>query len=197
MTGRARLLMAVAAVLLSAVAVLPLWKVRLVAPQYPEGLGLLIHINTVSGIKPHDLQSINGLNHYIGMKPINPDAIPELRWMPWIVAGLVATGLLVALTRSRRALATWIGAFVLLGGLGLWDFWRWEYDYGHHLDMEHAILIVPGMSYQPPLIGSKQLLNFTAASWPAPGAWIMGISLLLAITAYVISRPRRNDAVRS
>ena len=40
---------------------------------------MLIRINTVTGIKPNDLANINGLNHYIGMKAIEPDAIPELR----------------------------------------------------------------------------------------------------------------------
>ena len=55
---------------------------------------------------------------------------------------------------------------------GLVDFWHWEYDYGHRLDFEHAIIKIPGMSYQPPLIGVKQLLNFTAVSWPDVGGWL-------------------------
>ena len=50
---------------------------------------------------------------------------------------------------------------------GLIDFWKWEYDYGHDLDTVNAIIKIPGMSYQPPVIGSRQLLNFTATSWPA------------------------------
>src|SRR5919201_7038853 len=73
-----------------------LWRIQLEAPQYPEGIGLSIWINTIAGQKPNDLNSINGLNHYIGMKPIVPDAIPELRWMPVIVTGLAAAGLLAA-----------------------------------------------------------------------------------------------------
>ena len=109
---------------------------RLVAPQYPEGLGLRIHANTVAGIKPNDLQSINGLNHYIGMKAIEPDAIPELRWMPWIVVGLAVVGVDCGRRGSRRdadRLAR--RRLLLLGAVGLWDFHRWEYDYGHNLDM--------------------------------------------------------------
>ncbi|MGZ8470316.1 MAG: hypothetical protein ACXWZ7_12980, partial [Gemmatirosa sp.] len=92
-----RLLTALAAVLLLGTFVFPLWRIELEAPQYPEGIGMLIRINTVDGIKPNDLQNINGLNHYIGMKAIEPDAIPELRFMPWIVAALSATGLAAAL----------------------------------------------------------------------------------------------------
>ena len=170
MTRLSRLLLAVASVLLLGVFVLPLWRIELVAPQYPEGLGMLIRVNTVSGIKPNDLANINGLNHYIGMKPIEPAAIPELRMMPWIVAGLAAFGLLGAALGARRLLYGWLGGFVTLAVVGLIDFWRWEYDYGHNIDFEHAIIKVPGMTYQPPLIGTKQLLNFTASSWPALGA---------------------------
>ena len=51
------------------------------------------------------------------------------------------------------------------------DFWRWEYNYGHNLD-SHAAIVVPGMSYQPPLLGYKQLLNFAAFSIPNIGGWI-------------------------
>ena len=36
---------------------------------------LRIWAHTVSGAGPNDLQNINGLNHYIGMKTIEPDAL--------------------------------------------------------------------------------------------------------------------------
>jgi nitrous oxidase accessory protein len=183
-------LVAVASVLLLGVFVLPLWRIELVAPQYPEGLGMLIRVNAVTGIKPNELQNINGLNHYIGMKAIEPDAIPELRLMPWIVAGLVVFGLTAAAVGRRRLVAVWLGAFVVLAVVGLVDFWRWEYDYGHNIDFEHAIIKVPGMTYQPPLIGTKQLLNFTAASWPAGGAVCLGAAFLLGVAAFV-GRPRK------
>jgi hypothetical protein len=194
MSPRARLLLAVAALLGLAALVLPLWEVRLGAPQYPEGLGLRIYAHTVAGIKEHDLDNINGLNHYIGMKAIAPDAIPELRFMPWLIGALVLAGLGVAATGSRRGLLAWLVAFALLGAVGLWDFWRWEYDYGHNLDMENAIIIVPGMTYQPPLIGSKQLLNFTATAWPGFGAMALGVSFLLAAAVWFVTRPRAEAA---
>lgn len=191
MNRRARLLMVIAAILPAAAALWPLWEVRLLAPQYPEGLGMRIFAHTVTGLKPNDLNSINGLNHYIGMMPIQPDAIPELRYMPWILVALGATALLVAVLESRRLLGVWLVAFMLLGAVGLWDFWRWEYDYGHNLDIENAIIIIPGMSYQPPLIGSKQLLNFTATAWPGGAAIALGLAFGLAVVAWWISRTRR------
>ncbi len=194
MTPRMRLLLGLTMVVGLAALVLPLWEVRLGAPQYPEGLGLQIFAHTVAGIKEHDLQNINGLNHYIGMQEIRPDAIPELKFMPWIIVGLLVAGAAVAWRGSRRALLIWLVVFALLGAVGLWDFWRWEYDYGHNLDMDKAIIIVPGMTYQPPLIGSKQLLNFTATAWPGFGALALGVPFLAGVVVLLRSRRRGGEA---
>lgn len=192
MTRISRLLVGTAALLLLAVYAFPLWHVRLIAPQYPEGLGMYIHVNTVRGATETDLENINNLNHYIGMHRIEPDAIPELRYMPWIVGALVVGGALVALAGKRKPLYLWFGAFFALGVVGLADFWRWEYDYGHNLDDATAIIKIPGMSYQPPLIGSKQLLNFTASSWPATAGIAIGVSFLLGAGAlWLTLRARR------
>ena len=187
MTRLSRLLVGAAALLLVLLYVLPLWHVRLVAPQYPEGLGMHIHIGAVRGSTETDLTNINNLNHYIGMKRIEGDAIPELAFMPWLVGALAAGALLVALVGRRRPLYAWLGAFAALGVAGLADFWRWEYDYGHNLDLAEAIIKIPGMSYQPPLIGSKQLLNFTATSWPASGGIAAGIAFALGVAAVVLT----------
>ena len=170
-----------------------LWRIQLEAPQYPEGIGLSISINTITGQKPNDLNSINGLNHYIGMKAIVPDAIPELRWMPTIVICLGAIGLLAALFKRRWALYAWTALFALIAATGLFDFWYWGYDYGHNLDPTAAIK-VPGMSYQPPLIGSRQLLNFTAHSWPGLGGWAIAFGLMLAVFLSLREWRRRHDA---
>ena len=62
MTMLSRLLVGTAALLLLSLFLLPLWQVRLVAPQYPEGLGMHIHINTVVGATETDLDNINNLN---------------------------------------------------------------------------------------------------------------------------------------
>jgi hypothetical protein len=181
-----------AALLLLSVYAFPLWHVRLVAPQYPEGLGMYIHVNTVRGAMETDLENINNLNHYIGMHRIEPDAIPELRFMPWIVGALIVGGVLVALAGKRKPLYAWFGAFFTLAVVGLADFWRWEYDYGHNLDDATAIIKIPGMSYQPPLIGSKQLLNFVASSWPAAGGIGVGVAFLLgACAVWLTLRSRR------
>ncbi len=197
MTKTARLLVAAAGLLMTLGYVLPLWRVNLIAPQYPEGLGILIKVNTVVGVKEQDLNSINGLNHYIGMKHIEPDAIPELKYMPAVLGGLIVTALLVAAIGRRRVLFVWSVAFVGVLLAGLADYWKWGYDYGHNLDMTAAIIKIPGMTYQPPLIGSKQLLNFRATSWPAPGGWALVVATGLVAYAVWLSRRPTTPAVAS
>lgn len=174
-----RIGMAVAALLLAALYVLPIWSIELEAPQYPEGIGLDIYINTIQGKQPQDLQNINGLNHYIGMKPIQPDSIPELKFMPPIIGFLMISGLVVALWGNRKWVLIWLLLFIVLAIVGLVDFYLWEYDYGHNLNPNAAIK-VPGMTYQPPLIGSKKLLNFNAISLPHTGFFFALASMALA-----------------
>jgi copper chaperone NosL len=73
------------------------------------------------------------------------------------------------------------------------DFWRWEYNYGHNLDPSAAI-IVPGMAYQPPLIGFKQLLNFGAYSIPDIGGWLFIVSgLLMAAAVFLEFRKNKKS----
>jgi copper chaperone NosL len=195
MTRTSRLVVALASLLLLAVYVTPLWRIELVAPQYPEGLGLRIWVNQITGLKPNDLNSINGLNHYIGMRAIEPAAIPELQFMPQLLAAAVAAGLMVALVGRRWVLYAWAGLFSLGAAVGLGDFWKWGYEYGHQLD-PHAAIKVPGMSYQPPLLGSKQLLNFHATSWPDIGGWIAILALVFVLGAAMLEW-RRARAIRA
>lgn len=193
LTNRTRALVALAALLLVPAFFQPLWTINLEAPQYPEGIGMDIMVNTIRGQGEYDLQNINGLNHYIGMKAIHPESIRELKIMPWLLGGLAAFGLVVAAVGRRRLLQVWVIAFVLLALAGLVDFYLWGYDYGHNLNPDAAIK-VPGMAYQPPLIGSKQLLNFRAHSWPGLGGILMIVSLLTGAAALWLDRRGRKRA---
>jgi len=130
------------------------------------------------------------------MKAIVPESIPELRFMPAILGGLVVAGLAAAAAGRRWLLFAWTGLFTIVALAGLADFWRWGYDYGHDLDPTAAIK-VPGMSYQPPLLGTKQLLNFQATSWPAVGGWALVMALAIAVVLCLIEwrRARRGALV--
>lgn len=186
--------MAATAVLLLGVFVAPLWVIHLQAPQYPQGLGIHIWINHIDGAAPHDLQNINGLNHYIGMKAIEPGEIPELRFMQYFAIGLAVLAGTVAFLRRRWALLAWVMLAVALSGVGLYDFYRWEYDYGHNLNPNAAIKI-EGMSYQPPMFGTKQLLNFHTTAWPGLGGFMamagVGLAVLAAAYEFLFRNRRR------
>jgi copper chaperone NosL len=159
----------------------PIWRIELDAPQYPEGLALTIHANKLGG----EVDIINGLNHYIGMKTLHANEFIEFTVLPYIISFYALACLLVVFINKKKALYFLFGAFVLFGIVAMIDFWRWEYDYGHNLD-PNAAIIVPGMAYQPPLIGFKQLLNFGAYSIPDIGGWLFIVSGLLMAAAVIL-----------
>jgi len=193
MNTKSRIMVAVAALMLILTFFFPLWTIDLNAPQYPEGLGIRIWLDQISGMKPNDLQSINGLNHYIGMKVIDPESIPELKIMPYIIVLMIVFGLLNAYMKNRKLIYIWLILFIVLGVIGMYDFYMWEYDYGHQLNPD-APIKVPGMTYQPPLIGSKQLLNISAVSLPSTAAIVIFISIFLNIAAlYVDTKGKKHE----
>ena len=179
LTSSSRFLLLIAAVGLIIVLFTPIWRIDLDAPQYPEGLTLKIHANGLRG----NVDIINGLNHYIGMKTLHTEDFVEFKVLPYAIVFFVVLFALSALLNRRWLLYTSFVLFVLFGILAMYDFWQWEYDYGHNLDPNAAIK-VPGMAYQPPLLGFKQLLNFGAYSIPDTGGWLFigaGVLLLVAV----------------
>jgi copper chaperone NosL len=77
-------------------------------------------------------------------------------------------------------LLAWVIVAVALSGIGMYDFYQWEYRYGHELDPSAAIK-VPGMSYQPPMFGSKQMLNFHTTAWPGIAGWMAMVAVGLGV----------------
>ncbi len=175
-----RILVAVASLLMVSAYFVPLWQILMWAPQYPEGLEMDIWINTISG----DVKIISALNHYIGMKHIEVEMFPEFQYMIYIVGFLIGFGLLAALINKRFMLWSFTLLLVGTGIAALVDFYLWGYDYGHNLDPTAAINI-PGMTYQPPLIGTKILLNFTAFSGPDIGGWLFVVAAVMIIGTLV------------
>jgi len=185
--------MLAAAVALPMMFVFPIWKITLEAPQYPKGLGMYIWVNKITGSEPNTLQNINIMNHYIGMKPIEPESIPELRYMPYIILALTGLALLFVLLNKWQLNLFWFILICAAAALALYDFYLWEYDYGHNLDSSAAIKI-EGMAYQPPLIGKKKILNFLAISLPRMGSLFLALSILLSGMAFYFGIKSRRTA---
>jgi copper chaperone NosL len=160
-----------------AVLFFPIWKIELTAPQYPEGLVLKIWADRLDG----NVDVINGLNHYIGMRHLHTEDFLEFIVLPWIIKIFAGLGLVILLFNRKKFFTAWFFLFVIICIISMIDFYRWEYDYGHELNPD-APIKVPGMAYQPPLIGYKKLLNFGAYSIPDYGGWlfvVVGVTLLV------------------
>lgn len=171
-----KILILIAALLIIPSYFTPLWQISLWAPQYPEGLNMKIWIDHLSG----NVDQINGVNHYIGMNHIGDEMFPEFTYLIYVIGVLIALGIGAALIGKRWSLYSFFSLISLFGLAVLGDMYRWGYQYGHTLDPKAAIK-VEGMSYQPPLIGYKELLNFLAYSGPDTGSWILigGVGLLM------------------
>jgi len=178
--GISRVITTASALILIVGYFVPLWQILMWAPQYPEWLTMKIWINNITG----DVRIINALNHYIGMKLIELDMFPEFNYMVYLLGGLIVFGLTAAAIGKRFMLWSYFSLLIVTATAALVDFYLWGYDYGHDLNPEAAIQI-SGMSYQPPLIGTKQLLNFTAYSGPDIGGWIFVGSGLMVLGVVV------------
>ena len=185
-----RIIMIVGVLLLLGLFKFPLWNITLEAPQYPVPLGLDIHITKFEGANDeHDIKNINLMNHYVGMKYI-PETIPEFKIFQIVIGVMIILGVLIGFKMSYKWFLYWFILMSLLGIAGMYDFYLWEYDYGHDLDPK-AIMTFKNpdgsvMGFQPPLWGSKLILNFTAHSYPRLGAWMMFAGMGLTFLSYFL-----------
>ncbi len=173
--------------LLLALFVLPMWNITLEAPQYPQPLGMDIWINKITDHNPNDIKNINLMNHYVGMKEI-PEHMTEFDIFPPVIIAMTILGLLLGFKANYKWYLVWFLLMSVLGAAGMYDFYLWEYDYGHDLNPKAAIKFVDEdgspMAYQPPLLGTKTILNFTAHSYPLMGAYLMFLGMFSTLAAF-------------
>lgn len=174
----ARILFLSGVILLSGLYIFPVWKISLVVPQYPKEIFIRIWISKLENGSKKAMEIMNVLNHNIGMKNINPDAIPELKYFPWILGGLLLTGMIVPFMKNRSYRLIYLVLTLSLFMLAIYDFYLWEYNFGHDLAPDAPIQIDEG-SFQPPLIGQKNIANFIVRSIPMIGTAFPVISLIV------------------
>ena len=176
-----KVMLVVVGLLFTASLFLPLWRIELDAPQYPEGLVLQLHANKIAG----DVDIINGLNHYIGMATLHTENFFEFTVLPYFFGSFALIAFALIFINRRKAVLVFLITFVLFIAISAVDFYRWNYEYGHNLD-PNAAIIVPGMAYQPPLLGFKQLLNFGAYSIPDVGGWLLtAVGIILSVIVWI------------
>ena len=179
---RSRGLLVLAAALLVAIYLFPLWNLTMFAPQYPDGLRMNIYSYKLDGgNRGQDVKEINVLNHYIGMRNLVTDDFTEFKWLPFVVGALGLLFLRAAVHGTMSQLVDVIVLYLYFGTFAVWSFAYKMYSYGHSLAPTAAVKVP---AFMPPLFGSKQLANFEVYSYPALGSYALGLvvpALLLAM----------------
>jgi copper chaperone NosL len=180
---RARVLLALLAVPLALSFTQPLWRISMEAPQYPAGLTLDIYAWTVEGGNGgQHLQEINVLNHYIGMRTLDREAMSDLDWLPFALGALFIFALRVAAIGNVSSLVDLVVMTTYVSGFAFARFVYTLYIFGHHLNPD-APVKVPG--FMPAVLGSKQIANFTTHSWPQAGSYFLMVFVVGTVAVLV------------
>ena len=193
--GRARLFLIALIVPLLLSFAFPLWRISMGAAQYPDGLSMDIYsYQLVGGNDGHDVQEINVLNHYIGMRSITRDELRDLDWMPFGIVAMALLALRAALLGNVRTLIdlSMIAAYISVVAFGRFVWMLWEF--GHTLDPKAPMRVDP---FMPVVIGSKKIANVMTHSWPQLGSVLMGAFTVgvWGLTLWCLWRGRREAAV--
>ena len=187
-----RALLLVAVLLLIPTYFLPLWRMTMFAPQYPEGLRLDIYSYKLDGgNKGQDVKEINLLNHYIGMQDLDTANFTEFKWIPFVVGGL---GLILLRAAVHGKMAHLVDVLVLFGYFSLYSLWSFGYkmwSYGHNLDPTAAVKVAP---FMPPLFGHRKLANFEIYSYPGLGSYALALAAAVLLAATFLAWRRRHVA---
>jgi copper chaperone NosL len=190
-----RWLLVLAVVPLVAGALVPLWRIHFEAPQYPKGLDLYVRSYTIEGGNGGiDLPEINTLNHYVGMRKLDPAEFADLDFIPFAIGALALLALRVAAIGDVRSL---IDLAVLTGYFGAFSLGRFAYmlyTYGHDLDPRAPIRMD---AFMPPILGTKPMGNFTVSSFPELGTFLIGIFgvLVMALALWHVLDALRAERV--
>lgn len=176
------LLLAVAAGLLLISLFRPYWQITMFAPQYPKGLTVTSYVNRVGG----QVDEVNILNQYIGMKPLEDAAKFEKQLaVPMIVAMAL---LLVAAVKIHSPYAAWLSLPAIGFPLGfLADLQFWLANFGLHLD-PHAPLNLAVKPFVPQILGVGYVGQFRSEALPCSGLILATIASLLIITGLWLQR---------
>lgn len=181
-----RLLLLASVVFLGLAAVLPLWKIHLIAPQYEEGLQLNIHASKlVGGNDGQDLTEINILNHYIGMKPLNEADFVEMKWLPFALGFFALLALRAALVGKVNHAVDLLALFAYFGVFSFGSFYYRMYQYGHELDPTSPMTIEP---FTPTVVGTQTIANFIQTSLPMSGGIMLCVFPVCVALAIWFSR---------
>lgn len=185
-------LLALARLLLLVSIFVPYWHMELDAPQYPDGLYVTAYVNHLEG----DVKEINGLNHYIGMRPLEQAARFERTASVWLIVAMVLLVEVAAFVHSRWAVLLAVPAVLFPVGF-LVDLQFWLKTFGQNLDPE-APLSAAVKPFIPTILGEGgigQFSTYASAGW---GLWLAaGCSVLTVVAFYFHRRAYRPLSLRA
>ena len=168
-----------AAVLLVASIFLPYWQLTLHAPQYPKGLTVEAFLNNLTG----DVGEIDGLNHYIGMRPLD-EAAPFEKSISVLGVAVVALLILAAVFVHSRWAALLALPALLFPVIFLLDLQFWLANFGQNLDPA-APLSSSVKPFVPPVLFEGKIAQFRTVASPGIGLWLaIAASVLILIGLY-------------
>ncbi len=175
-------LLGAAGVLLLISIFLPYWKMTLLAPQYPGGLAAVVYVNRITG----DVQEIDGLNHYIGMRPLGEAAQLERSLSIYMVS---AVSLLVAgaiFIHNKYAVLLTLPA-LLYPIVFMGDMYYWMRNFGLNLDPT-APLSSAIKPFVPPILGSGMVAQFETIATLEIGMYLALLATVLILAGLYFHR---------
>lgn len=154
--------------------ILPFWTLNFNAPLFGQKWLKISVWGTGSVTGP--LDQINIANHYVGLSPIEPQKIIEVKLLPLIFIISSAILALILFTKGKTKTFIIVYLIILLGLPAYLQYWL--YNYGHNISGEAAINIEP---FTPLVMGSYQIANFKTTTYFDIGFWLIVIALILAI----------------
>lgn len=161
---------------------LPYWKMTLLAPQYPGGLEVQAYLSHLEG----DVREIDGLNHYIGMRPLGEAA--QLERSLSIAAVTVIALLALAAVYIHNQYAAYLALPAMLFPVGfLLDLYYWMRNFGRNLD-PRAPLSSSIEPFVPPILGEGVVGQFKTVAEPGSGLILASVASLLILVGLYFHR---------
>lgn len=188
LSARARLFVLAAGFLLPVALFFPLWEITMFAQMFPEGIRMSIFAHKlVGGNNGADLQGINILNHYIGMREIRAQDFPEMKFIPFALGLFILLGFRTAVFGRVHQVVDSLVLFTYFGLFSLAAFYYRMHSFGHQLSPEAPIKVAP---FTPPVFGHQRIANFDVYSYPGPGTYLLG-AYALVLAGVLILETRR------
>lgn len=158
---------------------LPYWRIEIIAPQYPKGLYVYVHVTGARG----DVREVDGLNHYIGMRPLD-EASPFERKIAVPGLSLVALAMGLAAFARRPRWFSWLLIAPAIAVLVVFpaDLFFWLREFGLNLDPK-APLSAMVKPFVPPILGPGKIAQFGVESYPTLGYFAVLVASVLGVIA--------------